>query len=74
MSQDPGGDAARRLSAHLRMDPQGGVTGVTTGPEPELVVFLYTRRNKHWPTTSIPTIFEGFRVRTRKTGRPRPAI
>lgn len=74
MSQDPEGDAARRLSAHLRMDPQGGATGVTTGPEPDLLVFLYKRRREHWPTTPIPTIFEGYRVQTRKIGRPRPAI
>lgn len=74
MSQDPEGDAARSLSRHLRMDPQGGFTGVTMGPEPELVVFLYKRRSRHWPTMPIPATYAGYRVETRKTGRPIPAI
>ena len=74
MPNDQGAAAARSLSDHLHMDPKRGVTGVTMGPEPELLVLLYKRRNGHWPTAPIPTIFEGYRVQTRKIGRPRPAI
>lgn len=74
MSQDQAAEAARDLSARLRMDPKGGVLGVTTGPDPEIVVFLYKQRNRHWPETPIPTIHDGYRVVTRKVGRPVPAI
>lgn len=74
MSLQPEDQAAHRLREHLRLTADAGWIGVTPGPEPDLVVNLYTDRRRHWPTTPIPPTFDGFAVQSRRSGNPRPAI